>query len=71
MTFEELALELCQTYTDQYADDREQALRDFGMKYRHELIDLETQHGTSVEALVDAAEISPPGYWASMIRQGM
>lgn len=70
MTLEELAKELSATYDQNYVTDRERGLEEFGRKHREELTDLE-QNGTSIEKLVEAAQIGPAGYWAKQIRKGM
>ncbi len=69
MTFEELASELDTAYDRGYLD-RDKALGEFGKIHSTDLIALEKQDRT-IESLVDAARISPAGYWAKQIRHRM
>ena len=69
MTFEDLARELDDTYSVGYGD-RDKALGEFGAKHLDDLIALEKQ-GRTIEELVDAGKISPPAYFAKLIKRGM
>ena len=69
MTFEELASKLDRAYGDGYLD-RHKALEAFGCEHSAELVAIEEQ-GRTIEELVDAANIGPPGYWEKAIRKGM
>ena len=69
MTFEELARALDDTYSVGYGD-RDKALGDFGAKHFDDLVALGKQ-GRTIEELIEAARIGPPGYWAKAIKKGM
>lgn len=69
MTFDELASKLDEAYGRGYTD-RDKALEAFGREHSAELVAVE-EEGRTIEELVDAANISPPGYWAKAIREGM
>ena len=70
MTFDELARELDTTYDMGYTTGREEALGEFGKRHSADLVALEELDCT-IESLVEAAQISPAGYWAKAIREGM